>query len=98
MLLHLYALRVLERDLSWYLTEGLLTAQEAKNVLVVAKNICSRLPKQANNNNENDISVLLQLVESFGIPDHILQSPIALNWEKYNTYDNRGELDRFDPK
>lgn len=33
-----------------------------------------------------------QLVNAFGIPDHLVAAPIAGNWELYNTYDNQGEL------
>jgi acyl-CoA oxidase len=33
-----------------------------------------------------------QLVNVFGIPDHLVAAPIAANWEGYNTVDNQGEL------
>lgn len=33
-----------------------------------------------------------QVVASFGIPDELVAAPIAANWERYNTYDNQGEL------
>ena len=32
------------------------------------------------------------LVDSFGIPDHLVAAPIAGGWERYNRVDNRGEL------
>jgi acyl-CoA oxidase len=32
------------------------------------------------------------IVESFGIPEHLLVAPIAADWIKYNVVDNRGEL------
>ena len=32
------------------------------------------------------------LVEGFGIPRHLITAPIALDWEKYNTVDNQGEI------
>lgn len=31
-------------------------------------------------------------VDAFGIPDHLLATPIAGDWEAYNRVDNRGEL------
>ena len=34
----------------------------------------------------------LALTEAFGIPEHILFSPIAGDWVAYNAYDNQGEL------
>merc|ERR1712013_597073 len=34
----------------------------------------------------------LGLIESFGLPEEMLQSPIASDWVGYNAYDNQGEL------
>ena len=34
----------------------------------------------------------LALCDSFAITDTMLSAPIALDWVKYNTYDNQGEL------
>jgi len=34
----------------------------------------------------------LALIESFGLPEEMLQSPIAPTWVGYNAYDNQGEL------
>ena len=33
-----------------------------------------------------------QLVDSFGIPSHLVAAPIAEDWEGYNVTDNQGEL------
>lgn len=33
-----------------------------------------------------------QLVNSFGIDDHLLAAPIAGDWVAYNKVDNQGEL------
>jgi len=33
-----------------------------------------------------------QLVDSFGIPEHLVAAPIAADWEAYNVADNQGEL------
>ncbi len=33
-----------------------------------------------------------QLVNALGVPDNLVQAPIAGNWEAYNTVDNQGEL------
>jgi len=35
----------------------------------------------------------LELVDSFGIPDWMIHSPMANDWEKYNSYQNSGELE-----
>lgn len=34
----------------------------------------------------------LRLVDAFGIPDHLVASPIASDWAEYNKVDNKGEL------
>ena len=34
----------------------------------------------------------LALTESFAISDTMLSAPIALDWVKYNSYDNQGEV------
>ena len=34
----------------------------------------------------------LALCESFAISDTMLSAPIALDWVKYNSYDNQGEV------
>jgi hypothetical protein len=33
-----------------------------------------------------------QLVDAFGIPEHLVAAPIAADWETYNVTDNQGEL------
>ena len=33
-----------------------------------------------------------QLVDAFGIPEHLVAAPIAQDWEGYNITDNQGEL------
>ena len=42
--------------------------------------LCSALAPQA-----------LHLTDAFGIPDYVVQAPIALDWQKYNLVDNKGE-------
>lgn len=34
-----------------------------------------------------------QLVDAFGIPDHLVAAPIAADWETFNISDNRGMHD-----
>ena len=33
-----------------------------------------------------------ELVGSFGIPEELLSAPIARDWQGFNQYDNRGEV------
>jgi acyl-CoA oxidase len=32
------------------------------------------------------------LIDSFSIPDYLVAAPIAADWAKYNSVDNRGEV------
>jgi len=77
----LYALSALESDLSQCLTEGLLSVQQGRAVSELCRDLCRRL---------SDHAVLL--VEAFGIPSWLVNAPIALDWERFNEVDNRGEI------
>ena len=60
---------------------GLLSAQQAEQVINLNRNLCADLAPKS-----------LALIESFGLPEEMLQSPIASDWVAYNAYDNQGEL------
>ena len=77
----LFALHSVETNLGFYLSEGILTAQQGKNIGEVARSVTSKLGLYA-----------LDLVKIFGIPDEIIHAPIANNWIKYNEVDNQGEI------
>jgi len=79
--LHLHLLSTLERDLSTFLSSGLLSPAQADTVLTLNRGLCAELAPSA-----------LALIESFGLPEEMLQSPIASDWVGYNAYDNQGEL------
>ncbi len=36
-------------------------------------------------------SIAMDAIESFNIPDELLNAPISQNWIKYNDYDNQGK-------
>jgi len=80
-ILHLHLMSTLEKDLSTFLSAGLLTTAQADNVLTINRRLCSELAPSA-----------LALIDSFGLPEEMLQSPIASDWIGYNAYDNQGEL------
>merc|ERR1712083_1148532 len=71
----------LEKDLPTFLSAGLLTSAQADVVLTINRRLCSELAPSA-----------LALIDSFGLPEEMLQSPIASDWVGYNAYDNQGEL------
>merc|ERR1712042_327622 len=79
--LHLHLLSTLEKDLSTFLSAGLINNNQAETVLTINRRLCSELAPSA-----------LALIESFGLPEEMLQSPIASDWIGYNEYDNQGEL------
>lgn len=50
----------------------------AAAVRVQVNSLCSQLSADAGR-------LALQLCEGFGIPDHLLQAPIAFNWQQIGT-------------
>jgi len=80
-ILHLHLLSTLEKDLPTFMENGLLSAQQAEQVINLNRKLCADLAPKS-----------LALIESFGLPEEMLQSPIASDWVAYNAYDNQGEL------
>merc|ERR1712117_109602 len=80
-ILHLHLLATLEKDLPTFLSSGLLNSFQAEQVVTINRRLCAELAPSA-----------LALIESFGLPEEMLQSPIASDWIGYNSYDNQGEL------
>jgi acyl-CoA oxidase len=78
---HLHLLSNLEKDLSTFIAAGLLNTSQADQVLEINRRLCAELTPNS-----------LALIEAFGLPEEMLQSPIASDWIGYNAYDNQGEL------
>jgi len=76
----LYALRCLQGDLAWLLTEDLVPCPLAKALPDVVRSLVHHISPDA-----------LQIVDAFGIPAHLL-GPLAADWERYNEVDNKGEV------
>jgi len=83
LLLELYALSCVHDDIGWYSSEEVLTSAQVREVRTRISQLTAEIAPYS-----------IMLVESFGFPDHQLLAPIAENWEKYNSFDNRGELDQ----
>ena len=79
-----YACSLIERDLGWYLSEGILTVELGKRITELSRVLCTEMSKYA-----------VDLVRSFKIPIHVFQAPIASDWVKYNDYDNLGEVKKY---
>lgn len=77
----LFAASCLERATSYLVSEGLMTAECTKALLNQVRDLCRDLAPNA-----------LHLADSFGLPDHVLAAPIALDWQEYNQGDNQGEM------
>ena len=78
---NLYALSNIEENLSWYMTQGLLTKHQSRKLTKLSQLLCSDLVKYSGD-----------LCDAFGIPKHMKTAPIANDWIKYNDFDNKGEL------
>ncbi|GFR45198.1 hypothetical protein Agub_g6590 [Astrephomene gubernaculifera] len=78
----LFALRAVEADLAWFIAEGELPAKAGRSVPEAVRSAVLSLSPGA----------CWGLVESFGIPDHLVAAPIAGDWATYNQVDNKGEL------
>ncbi len=80
-LFNLAAMAWLERDLGWFLTEGLLSQRMGKAVSRLSRELCHEVAPDA-----------IALVDAFGLPSHMQHAPIAGDWAAYNGFDNFGEV------
>lgn len=80
-LLQLYGLRCVEADLAWFMTQGIIAPAVGRAIPAGVRALVSRLGPRA-----------LDLIQGFGIPEHLVAAPIAADWEAYNAVDNRGEV------
>ncbi|KAL3161189.1 hypothetical protein ABBQ38_009556 [Trebouxia sp. C0009 RCD-2024] len=74
----LYGLTRLERSMAHYLASGVLQGSHATAVRAQINRLCGQL-------SANSGRLALQLCEGFGIPDHLLQAPIAFDWQQIGT-------------
>ena len=79
---HLYQISVIKRDLGYFTTSGLLSTRTGAKVGKITADLCREVAPQA-----------LALCDAFGISEEMLNAPIARDWVKYNTVDNRGEVE-----
>lgn len=77
----IYALTIIERDPAWYQTHGYITSTSGGKLSDLLSDYIRQLAPRT-----------LTILDGFAIPDELLFAPIALDWERYNEYDNRGEL------
>jgi len=78
---HLYLITIIERNLGWFMSKRLIPVWASKHVNTVAADLCKEVSPQS-----------LALSDAFDLTDDMLSAPIALDWIKYNEFDNQGEL------
>jgi acyl-CoA oxidase len=76
-----HGLAVVERELGYLVTHKLVPSDIAATVEDRLSKAVADLAPDA-----------IPLVEGFAIPEELLYAPIAIDWERYNEYDNHGEL------
>ncbi|KAK9816668.1 hypothetical protein WJX72_003499 [[Myrmecia] bisecta] len=69
----LYGLTRIERNLAFYLAAGVLNGQHAAALRLRVNEVCRQLVSDGG-------KPALRLCAGFGIPDHLLQAPIAFDW------------------
>ena len=79
----LFALSLILDDLSWYLTQGLVSIETGKQIPDIYRGLIKNLVPQS-----------IHLVEALGVKPWLVFAPIGNDWAKYNVEDNRGELIR----
>jgi acyl-CoA oxidase len=79
----LFATSIIERDIGWYLINGVLDADAAARIVELSRQLCADIGAK---------DVALNIVQGFGVPEHLINAPIAQDWKKYNEIDNQGEL------
>ena len=81
----LYQMKVVKRDLGYFTTSGLISTGTGAKVGKATADLCQEVALQS-----------LALSDAFGITDEMLNAPIARDWIKYNSVDNKGEVEGVD--
>ena len=78
---NLHMLARIEVDLPWFIQAGLITPEQAGELVDVNRQICAEIAPLA-----------MDLIDAFDLPEDMLAAPIASDWVKFNERDNQGEL------
>ena len=84
-LYNLYLITVLQEDIGYFLANNLITKSGAKSLRKDFNKLVADISPNA-----------LHLADGFGITDEMLSAPIARDWVKFNSYDNAGEMQKFE--
>jgi acyl-CoA oxidase len=80
-LLLLTAIDWIEKDLGWFVSQKVITSRLGTKIPEYGRKLCAQIAPSA-----------IQLIDAFGIPEHMRHAPISGDWIKYNQTDNFGEL------
>lgn len=79
---HLYQMKVIKSDLGYFTCSGLVSTSTGAQVRKAYATLCQEVVPDA-----------LALCDAFGNSDEMLNAPIARDWIKYNSVDNKGETE-----
>ena len=81
----LYALNSIQRDLAWFMAEGVFPQGSKSNFY---QNFLSHYDSAVS----AVAPIAMDAVAAFDVCEEMLHAPIATDWIKYNTYDNQGKF------
>ena len=76
----LYALNSIQRDLAWFMSEGIFPPQIYQKMASIYDAAVSAVAP-----------IAMDAVAAFDVREEMLNAPIASDWIKYNTYNNQGK-------
>jgi len=77
----LFGIEIMRRDLSFYMINGAINTAAARSLETSRTSLIKSLAEQA-----------LDILDCLNIPKHALYTPIAGNYERYNSVPNFGEV------
>jgi acyl-CoA oxidase len=80
-LARLYALSSIQRDLAWFLADG-----------VISSGALAAFEAGYDATVSAVASIAMDAIAAFNIREEMIHAPIAEDWVKYNTFNNHGEL------
>jgi acyl-CoA oxidase len=80
-ILEVYGMECVKRNMAYLLLHDIIDKKEAMHWNEVYGHKIQQLVPRLN-----------ELIEGFGIPDHLLNAPISSDWVSFNKHDNKGEV------
>jgi len=77
----LHALNTIQNNLGDFLIAGMLTTSQGEQIRAEYNSLCDTVS-----------TIAPEICDSFAIPEELLSAPIARDWQEFNQYDNRGEI------